>query len=370
MKKIKKYIKVTLSIIFRKYEKTVLVLRVDGIGDYMLMRNFIRELKSSEKFSGYKIALVVRSEYAELAKYLDGDTVDEFIIVNFNRFFKSFRYRFMFLLRLRFFRPEFVLSPAFMPDEGLCLPILISIGAKNKIGWKASMIRFSEKGKDKKSYYKALTETFDPEDKIMFEFDRNRDFFERVTDKKISLETPSISYRKTNPLKIACFVPYTWERYRNWNEEYSAEVIDWLIERYGYQVMLLGKENGDWYSKLVGMLKNKENCHNLAGTQTLRGVVELMKSAKINISMDTGLAHISASLHVPTVIISCGSSEILFHPYPGRADVISVYPDRRPAPVKTITNMSYEKSLKLGYNVNKVSPGDVKSAIDKMISEF
>lgn len=38
--------------------KTLLLVRLDAIGDYVLFRNFIEILKKSERYKGYKITLL------------------------------------------------------------------------------------------------------------------------------------------------------------------------------------------------------------------------------------------------------------------------------------------------------------------------
>ena len=59
--------------------KRIVLFRHDGIGDYVLFRNFIEVFKKSLKFVDYKITLLGNSAWKDLAEFLDKDFIDEFI---------------------------------------------------------------------------------------------------------------------------------------------------------------------------------------------------------------------------------------------------------------------------------------------------
>src|SRR6185295_16195827 len=64
-------------------KNTLLVVRIDSIGDYILFRNFIQELKNSEKFRNYKITLCGNTWWKDLAEKLDADYIDAFMWVDY-----------------------------------------------------------------------------------------------------------------------------------------------------------------------------------------------------------------------------------------------------------------------------------------------
>ena len=64
---------------FRKPQKRLLVIRTDAIGDYILFRNFIEEIKRSEKFSNYHIDLLGNELWEGIALAYDAPFVDGFI---------------------------------------------------------------------------------------------------------------------------------------------------------------------------------------------------------------------------------------------------------------------------------------------------
>ncbi|MDW8465862.1 MAG: hypothetical protein RML35_06685 [Chloroherpetonaceae bacterium] len=62
--------------------KTLLILRLDEIGDYVLFRNFLKEIRESERFKDYKITLCGNAAWKDLAEAFDKESVDEFIWIS------------------------------------------------------------------------------------------------------------------------------------------------------------------------------------------------------------------------------------------------------------------------------------------------
>lgn len=48
--------------------KTLLIIRLDGIGDYILTRPFFKNLRNSKRFKDYKIIFVGSPDFVELSK--------------------------------------------------------------------------------------------------------------------------------------------------------------------------------------------------------------------------------------------------------------------------------------------------------------
>jgi len=74
-------------------KRTLLILRLDSIGDYILFRNFIPYLKTSEKYKNYKITLCGYLWWKELSENLDAKYISEFIWVDYSQM-TDIKYRF------------------------------------------------------------------------------------------------------------------------------------------------------------------------------------------------------------------------------------------------------------------------------------
>ena len=69
-----------------KHPKTLLLIRLDSIGDYILIRNIFQFLKQSKKFRSYKITLCGNIVWKDLAVTFDSNIIDEFIWLNRKKF--------------------------------------------------------------------------------------------------------------------------------------------------------------------------------------------------------------------------------------------------------------------------------------------
>ena len=70
-------------------KNTMLILRTDAIGDYILFRNFIKYIKESEKYRHYSIALCGNELWKDLAENYDNEFVDSFIWIDKTKFFRT-----------------------------------------------------------------------------------------------------------------------------------------------------------------------------------------------------------------------------------------------------------------------------------------
>lgn len=62
--------------------KTLLIIRFDGIGDFILTRPFFKYLRNCKRFKDYKIIFIGKPEFVELAKKYDNEYIDYFISAN------------------------------------------------------------------------------------------------------------------------------------------------------------------------------------------------------------------------------------------------------------------------------------------------
>ena len=70
-------------------QKSLLLIRLDAIGDYVLFRNFIQILKNSEKYKDYSITLVGNPIWKNLSEEIDISFIDRFIWLERDSFSKK-----------------------------------------------------------------------------------------------------------------------------------------------------------------------------------------------------------------------------------------------------------------------------------------
>ncbi|MCS7232152.1 MAG: hypothetical protein RMJ67_08460, partial [Elusimicrobiota bacterium] len=154
---------------------TLLLVRLDEIGDYVLFRNFIEMLKRSEKYKNYSVTLVGNMAWKDLSEKLDGKFIDKFIWIDKKKFAKNLLYRYKKLKEIRSNGYEVVIAPVYSRDFFYNDSIVRIVNAKEKIGNSGNLANMKKWQKilgDK--YY---TKLIPSRDEVMFEFYRNREFF-------------------------------------------------------------------------------------------------------------------------------------------------------------------------------------------------
>ena len=114
-----------------KKNKVIAVIRLNGLGDYILMHNFLNYIKASEKYQDYKLVVITWSHFSSLIDSIDSSCVDEFIWLDLV-WGKSWGMKY---LKKKFSRYKFdtILSPV-ISDFADTEKVLSIIKATNVIG--------------------------------------------------------------------------------------------------------------------------------------------------------------------------------------------------------------------------------------------
>ena len=299
--------------------KSLLLIRLDAIGDYVLFRNFIELLKKSEKYKEYSITLLGNSAWKSLSQELDSEFVDDFIWLDRNKFNKDFIYRYKKLKEIVANGYEVVLSPMYSREFFVGDNIVKIINAKEKIGsiGDLSNIRKWQKNIGDK-YYDILVPA---QDELMFEFDRNKEFFENILDEKLDIKKPHIDLKlKTLPFelpeKYAILFISASASFRKWNIERFAKIGEYLKEKHGYEIVLCGAP-----SDAEDALKFKEyfygSCIDLVGKTSLIELLHVIYNGNLMIANETSAPHFAVALEMTNVfVIYNGNHYGRFTPYP------------------------------------------------------
>ena len=119
-------------------------------------------------------------------------------------------------------------------------------------------------------------------------------------------------YLPLAPRPYVCVHPGARMPSRRWPAERFAAVADVLAE-HGYTVVLTGSEN----ESFIGMSVRRAMRHpavNLIGKTSLGALAALVGDAKLVLSNDTGMSHIAAAMHTPSVIVSSGADAARWAP--------------------------------------------------------
>ena len=380
MNKLKTLIKYILFLIIdflaknnSKIEKNnLLFIRLDAIGDYVMFRNFIKILKESKKYKDYKITLVGNIAWKSLAEELDNEYVDNFVWIDRKKLEKNLVYRYKKLKEISSKGYDIIINPTysrcFFADDS----IVKVVNASEKIGsiGDLSNIRKWQKNISDNYYTKLLP----VKDEIMFEFYRNKEFFENLFGKKIDIKKPFIRLKPKKldfelPNKYAILFIGASVSFRKWDIRNFVELGKHLKNEYGYEIVLCG---GPDDLKDIGVFSQLSDYKyiDLVGKTSLIDFMHVIYNGNLMISNETSAPHFAIALEMTNVfVIYNGNHFGRFTPYPKEV-APNYYPIYHPEIEKDLGN--YEKlSNSYGYgsrlNINEISVANIVDTLNSVL---
>mgnify|MGYP001219886932 CR=1 FL=1 len=283
--------------------KSILLIRLDGIGDYILFRNFIEILKKNNKYKGYSITLLGNSVWKSLSKELDGEYVDNFIWLERDRFYNDLFYRHKKLQELVSSGYEIILSPIYSRESFIADNIVKLITAKEKIGSIGNLSNIKRWQKNISDRY--YTKLIHAKKELMFEFNRNKEFFEYLLDTKIDIFMPTISLKNKKPKlqipkKYAILFIGGSENLKKWDIENFAKVGNYLKNQYDFDIVLCGAQKDiDEANELQNQYDGK--ILNLVGKTSLVELLRVIYNGDLIFSNETSAPHFAVALKIKYV---------------------------------------------------------------------
>ena len=353
------------------FRKRILVIHLQGIGDYFLYRNFLKEIKDS--YPGYELHYLGQRIVKDIAEHSDSGFVDKFIWMNKNKDRKKAAKRFRLYQYLRKQQYEIVINPRYRRDYNDMEDYLLrSTGAKINIGAKGYR---GVKSLDK--YDRHYTRVFDSPE-MLFEFQWNRYFTERMLGREVKLQKPHIA---SSPLRLnlssdknyVVLFPGANADFRKWAPENFSKAGDHIATNFNYRIIVAGSPSD--FPLGESIIQNstcKAEYVNFCGKTSLRELVDLIAGAELLVSNETSAPHIAVAVSTPIVCISNGNHFGRFNPYP--AEVFrhchTVYPKEIS---ESIPHNYKELVEKYGFgsdlDINTIQPDEVIFYIEKALNE-
>ena len=302
--------------------KEMLIMPLLGIGDYIVMRNLIAEIKKTEKYKDYRITLIC-DVYYPFAKYLDSDVVDKLL-------------------------PMKVLLPANVKDDWRIAEAsrqaLIKEGLKPYYDT-ILFIGHIVNGEKILKMAQHLVHHIVSRERIEFEYERRKvstlffhpctrvvmgyfnlhaksvfsiwkSYFEGFLGRSIELPHPVIEPEKiptqvirdgryivVNPCCSAVCPENMWHR-NNW-----VEALQWLWEKEKMPIIFAVAKNEVLYAEhLRDVLTLEGVSAEVMPGLGLKDLLALLNGAKLYLGLDSGLFHIAAAMGKKAVCISSGAA--------------------------------------------------------------
>jgi ADP-heptose:LPS heptosyltransferase len=318
-----------------QYDKEILIIRTDDIGDYILFRNSLELVKKA--WPDYKITLIGHALWQPIAGSWDKDFVDEFIWLQKGRFMKDEAYAQQFLQSIAIKKPEIIIAPSYSRNTFIDGVIAALIPAKEKYCWQRS---------DKeirlwlRNYCDApFTQTF-PIPAGLHEFDLNKQFMEQITGLKLQYDRAFINPQllpivEGLPYKYVVLFPGAAAKRKRWDTKNFAHVADYITHKYSVKCLVCGsKGEGELAVEIIKHAKNSELIIDYTGKTDLLQLATVINGCELIITNDTSAAHYAAALGKNTIALLNGNSYGRFFPYPDKShpNIKAIYPSNLTTP--------------------------------------
>lgn len=335
---------------------TLLIVRLDAIGDYILFRNFLELTRESDQYKSYKITLCGNSVWKDLAIGLDQQFVDDFFWVD-PKELKTAESRISIAREIRSMNFETVINPVYSRDADV-EQIVICSGAKNVIGQSGDYINISTSVKSIADKY--YTTLFHSAPGHQFEFFRNLEFFEKLLNRKLPLKRPFINTENATDEYIT-ICPGANDPARRWNIEFFDQLCRQLMEILpDCKPVICGSKQDAPLAEQMKRLSGVKYM-DLTGQLNLIQLKEIFSKSAIIIANDSGPFHIATALNKPAICISNGNNYRRFTPYPPemKTNSLTVYPPGlRNETSEEVRIRKYAKAHQL-LDINSISVDDV-----------
>lgn len=330
--------------------KNILIVRYGTIGDTIFASAFLREL---------------RKEYPQARIDFLADKISEQVVLNcpyidnickINGKWKNIKYYF------KMFKNYDTIY--FLKNDSFLTICAFLSGVKNRIGFKIFRNKFLTKTCQYKENeleiecYLNLLKT----NGIQVVNNKTEIWFSEQDTKKI------LPYLTDKPkVIIQAYSRYTQ---KNWIDEYWAEIIKFLVEKYDAKIYFAGGDK-DWsnYEKLTESIKEiKKHFINLSGNLSIKESFALISKMDLFIGIDSGLIHAAAACDIPSILLNGPTSLKRWAPQSNKCTVISQNFSCSPCCLQTgVKKGCKNQTSKCMY---AIKPEQIKNAISDKFEKY
>jgi len=337
-------------------EKTLLVIRLDEIGDYLLYRNFLADYRQG-KWAGYNITFAGNIIWKSLFEVYDAAAADQTIWVDKKQYFGDAGYRRTLWLKIRMAGFEAVICPSrsrpLLLDDILAMSSAAGIReavANTYAVPEWNMI--SDKGYDH----------LFPSTSDLHEFTFNRQFSEWVNGLYHDIAAPELPTQSGGTNEIICFIGASI-RSKRWPVAYWIRLVK-ALQQQGMNPVIGGGKNEE---AAASAIVSATGVTSFAGQSSLLETLERIGAARAVVSGDTMAAHAAVAFRKPLVIIANGVNAPRFVHYQSLPAAV---------PAVTLYTRYYDHYLKKGsrklfravsHDMHSIHPEQVVTALLQLL---
>lgn len=348
-----------------KFPDKVLFIHTAGIGDLIHSNKIINTLENDKV---NEIYFLIKSIHKELYNNYNGRI--KFLFIEYEKYSFNFFYKIRFLKKIR----TFGFSKVFILNHHRRITdddIALNSGADMIMALNISDTRYLKVGKkyfDKKYDIILYRESEYIQNKYNILLSRYFPLI-KITESSIYLnEEKHLSillnkYKSVFDKEYISINPVSSAEIRNWTISNFRKIIEYILNKYTYDIILLGEESQKDY--LQKMVLDKVRVHNFSGKTNLLETFTILKKSKIFLGVDSALAHASIYFKIPRIILAGGGPFGLIFPSESYKNDI---PDQRLV-FKEMDCFGCNWNCKFDepHCLNDINPNQVIEIIDSML---
>ncbi len=346
---------------------TLLIVRVDKLGDYVMFRNFIYDLKNNNNYKNYKFTLIGNVAIKNFVLSFDNLLFDNFIWIDIYKFTSNLVYRFKIARKIYLSGFEVTICPTY--SRVLVLDDFIANVADSNVRICQESNLNNQKNWERKWGDKYYTKIYDVSNKIIFEYLRNQYFINLLinnTEHKTELKLTSTENTLLKiPTNFLVFVPGAGDNYRQWSPQNFSLLAKNITNNLDVEIWLLGAPNEKKIGDEICKFAQNDLIKNQIGILNFKDLVYVIQHSKMIISNETATVHIGAALDKPVFCISNGNHFGRWTEYPDELNknITYVYPPQIKERLNEKNALATEYLLKSELDINTITVEEVSKNV-------
>ena len=293
--------------------KTLVLIRTDAIGDFVLWSAMFGELENLFPKMQYEWILIGNSAFLELAQ--SSNQFDRILPLQVSQFQKNLLYRIKMLSELTRLRADVVFQPTYSRSLRIGDTLARAIRCSTKIAPEGDLCNSSrfESWLGRKTYSELVPTAVEPKMELL----RNAEVLSHLAGKKISAKKPHLTFEEfthPQPPYFVVFPGASWIK-KEWGFSKFAALAKRIQGETGWTCVLAGSESeGTRFRPLLSEFRDVQYL-DFFGKTSLPELARLISNAKLLVSNDTAAAHIGNNCNTPTVCILGGGHFKRFFPW-------------------------------------------------------
>lgn len=322
-------------------KRRLLIIRLDGIGDFVLFLDTFREYRKLYPPEEWEITLVGDRSWRAMVEELP--YADQYWFIDTKRFKRRPIYRYRLLTQVRNAGFDLVIQPNYSRGYWLGNAVVRASGAVQRIGSECDLVNItcSQKRRSDRWY----TELIPAEVGNVMELERNAEFIRKLglTDFQAGLPEmiiPDAAQERTDAiLEMAglhrppdsdvvdfyILFPGARAKFRRWPAERFADLARQIHERNGWIGVICGGPGEETLAKQIITLAANIPLTDLSGRTSLIELAGVIARSKLLIGNETCAIHIASAVGTPSVCILGGGHFGRFVPYNVPNSIRAVY---------------------------------------------